>query len=207
MLPLGGDETLVLRDGQLRYWPAFVEAAERAALFARLRAETPWKRSEISIAGRRIPIPRLNAWYGDPGADYSYSGVRLVTTPWTPLLSRVRERVEAATGLVFNSALLNLYRDGADSVDWHADDEPELGEAPQVASLSLGAVRRFELKHRTIPGQRYRLELPDGSLLLMAGPLQRHWLHRVPKEPRIAEARINITFRSVRPAPAQGRLR
>src|SRR5690606_15955195 len=152
--------------------------AERAALFARLRAETPWERSEISIAGRRIPIPRLNAWYGDPGADYSYSGVRLVTTPWTPLLSRVRERVEAATGLVFNSALLNLYRDGADSVDWHADDEPELGEAPQVASLSLGAVRRFELKHRTIPGQRYRLEPPDGSLLMMAGPLQHRWPRR-----------------------------
>ena len=207
MLPLGDDETLVLKDGELRLWPAFVQSAERAGILAALRAETHWEQSEIRIAGRRIPIPRLNAWYGDAGAHYSYSGVRLITHPWTPLLADLKRRVEACTGVAFNSALVNLYRDGADSVDWHADDEPELGEAPQVASLSVGAVRRFELKHRTIPGERYRLDLPDGSLLLMAGPLQHHWLHRVPRQPGIAGSRVNITFRTVRHAPGQGRQR
>ncbi len=197
MLDLGDDTIIALPGGELRYWPAFLSRDRSSNLFAQLRQSVPWQRSELRIAGRSIPIPRLNAWYGDAGADYSYSGVRLPITPWSPHLLAVKEQVEAATGLAFNSALLNLYRDGADSVDWHSDDEPELGDRPQVASLSLGAVRRFELKHRTIPATRHGLDLPDGSLLLMAGDLQRHWRHRVPKQRGLNGERINITFRRV----------
>ena len=195
MLDFASEEVISLDGGQLRYWPGFVPLARRSTLFNTLRAETTWEQSRIRIAGRIIPIPRLNAWYGD--ADYSYSGVTLQTRPWTPTLLSLKQQVESATGVAFNSALLNLYRNGADSVDWHSDDEPELGCNPQVASLSFGTVRRFELKHRTIPKSRYRIDLPDGALLLMAGELQHHWLHRVPKQPGIDGERINITFRSV----------
>ena len=198
MLDLESDTRIALRGGSLRFWPRFVPAEDCARLFASLRARTPWERSEIRIAGRCIAIPRLNAWYGDPGADYSYSGVRLATTAWHRDLLDLKGRVEAATGHTFNSALLNLYRNGGDSVDWHSDDEPELGNDPVVASVSLGTVRRFELKHRTIPAARHRLELPDGSLLLMAGALQHHWQHRVPKQRGVDGERINITFRTVR---------
>ncbi|MFA5493362.1 MAG: alpha-ketoglutarate-dependent dioxygenase AlkB [Porticoccaceae bacterium] len=193
------DETIALSGGELRYWPAFLDSGQSAGLYAALRQGTPWVQSRIRIAGKSVAIPRLNAWYGDSGVEYGYSGVLLATQPWSPALAALKRRVEAVTGLGFNSALVNLYRNGADSVDWHSDDEPELGPAPQVASLSLGAVRRFELKHRTIPGERCRLDLPDGSLLLMAGELQRHWRHRVPKQPGVTEERINITFRAVRP--------
>ncbi|KJS04497.1 MAG: hypothetical protein VR73_14420 [Gammaproteobacteria bacterium BRH_c0] len=195
MLDLVSEEFITLDGGQLRYWAGFIAADRRRDLFATLRSESAWEQSRIRIAGRTIPIPRLNAWYGD--ADYSYSGVTLQTRCWTPTLLSLKQQVEAATGVMFNSALLNLYRNGADSVDWHSDDEPELGSKPQVASLSFGTVRRFELKHRTIPNSRYRIDLPDGSLLLMAGELQRHWQHRVPKQPGIDGERINITFRKV----------
>lgn len=197
MLDLESDTRIVMPDGELRFWPRFLAPRQSECLFATLRALTPWEQSEITIAGRRIPIPRLNAWYGDPGADYSYSGVALDTLPWPRDLLQLKESVERATGHRFNSALLNLYRHGEDSVDWHSDDEPELGREPVVASVSLGAVRRFELKHRTIPATRQSLELPDGSLLLMAGALQHHWLHRVPKQRGVEGERINITFRRV----------
>ena len=197
MLDLESDTCIALHGGKLRFWPHFLSAQDSAQLFACLRAQTPWERSEIRIAGRQVAIPRLNAWYGDPGADYSYSGVHLTTTAWHQDLLDLKGKVEAATGFAFNSALLNLYRSGADSVDWHSDDEPELGSNPVVASVSLGTVRRFELKHRTIPASTHRLDLPDGSLLLMAGELQHHWLHRVPKQRGVTGERINITFRSV----------
>lgn len=197
MMLFDTDETIALRDGELRYWPVFLDSGQSAALRLVLRRDTPWVQSRIRIAGKSIPIPRLNAWYGDRGVEYGYSGVRLATEPWTAELAALKRRIEAATGLGFNSALVNFYRNGADSVDWHSDDERELGAAPQVASLSLGAVRRFELKHRTIPSERCHLDLPDGSLLLMAGDLQHHWRHRVPKQPGVTGERINITFRTV----------
>jgi len=144
--------------------------------------------------GRRVAFPRLTAWYGDPGAAYTYSGVRNEPLPWTPLLGELRDLVAAAAGAPFNSVLLNRYRDGSDSMGWHADDEREL--APVIASLSVGAVRTFELRHR---GDRERIALPlaSGSLIVMAGDTQRHWQHRVPKDVRAPGERINLTFRLV----------
>lgn len=192
-------ERLALPDAELTWWPAWLDADAASELFALLQHETPWEQSEIRIAGRRIPIPRLNAWYGDPGAGYSYSGTQLTRRSWTPALTGLRSAVECATGRTFNSALLNYYRGGADSVDWHSDDEPELGPEPVIAALSLGATRRFELRHRIDAALRHRLDLGDGALLLMAGGMQRHWRHRVPKEPGIAAPRISITFRLARP--------
>lgn len=201
MLDFGAEETIDLDGGALRYWPLWLGAGEADRLMAELRETVNWQQSHIRIAGRRIPVPRLNAWYGDAGADYSYSGVALATQPWLPVLRRLKARVEESTGERFNSALLNLYRDGRDSVDWHSDDEPELGRRPQVASVSLGCSRRFELRHRQRRAGPCKLVLSHGSLLLMSGAIQHNWQHRVPKERGVQGERINITFRRVEPRP------
>ncbi|MFA5630800.1 MAG: alpha-ketoglutarate-dependent dioxygenase AlkB [Porticoccaceae bacterium] len=190
-------EIFPLLDGELHFWQQFLLPAESAALFDRLIQETPWEQSMIRIAGRPIPTPRLNAWYGDRGADYGYSGVSLRTLPWTQALAQLRTRVEHATGHSFNSALVNLYRNERDSVDWHSDNEAELGPKPVVASLSLGETRCFELRRRDNHRDKRKLALADGALLLMAGDIQRHWQHRVGKERYACGARINITFRTV----------
>lgn len=146
--------------------------------------------------GRTVPAPRLEAWYGDPGAAYTYSGLAHEPLPWTAELQDLRERVESATATTFNSVLANLYRSGADSNGWHADDEPELGEQPVIASLSLGATRRFLLRHRA-SGERVELMLEAGSLLVMRGATQQCWQHCVPKQRTVQAPRINLTFRRV----------
>ena len=143
-----------------------------------------------------MPIPRLTAWHG--AAGYVYSGIRLTPAAWTPPLLELKALAERLAGERFNSVLLNLYRDGRDSVSWHADNEPGLGRDPVIASLSLGAVRRFQLKHRRLD-ERLALDLPHGSCLIMAGATQHHWLHQLPKTTRPVGPRINLTFRHMRP--------
>ncbi len=149
------------------------------------------------IFGRPRLVPRLVAWHGDPGATYTYSGTPHEPLPWTPALEQVRRRVQELSGLQFNAVLLNLYRDGRDGMGWHADDEPELGPDPAIASVSLGAVRRFCLRHRRRKGLRTDLSLPHGSLLLMTGATQGHWVHALPKTAVPVGERINLTFRRV----------
>ena len=166
-----------------------------------LSAELPWTQGRVQLFGRAIPEPRLSCWLGDPGCTYTYSGQRREPIPWTPGLAVLKERVEAATGLRFNSALANLYRSGADGVGWHADDEPELGDEPAIASLSLGATRRFSLRRRDDPRLRRELSLDGGSLLVMAGGTQALWQHRVPKTRRPVGPRINLSFRQLHPRP------
>jgi Alkylated DNA repair protein len=194
-------EIISLQGAELRFWPDFLESDIAANALENIRQQTPWVQSHIRIAGRVIPIPRLNAWYGDVGADYSYSGVALETLPWTSALAALKSIVEAATQHNFNSALVNLYRDNRDSVDWHADDEPELGLQPIVASLSLGESRTFELRRKDNHREKFKLVLPHGSLLLMAGNTQRQWQHRVAKEKPLCGERVNITFRKVHNRP------
>lgn len=187
-----------LPDGVVRYWPALIPKTEADGMMALLQSQVAWEQSEITIAGQRLKIPRLNAWYGDRGSDYSYSGRLFRARPWLPVLAELKQRVEQTTGASFNSALVNLYRDGQDSVDWHSDDEPELGRNPLIASISLGAVRRFQIKHKTRRDLALKtLELDHGSLLLMAGEFQHHWRHRLPKMKGLSQPRINITFRRV----------
>lgn len=197
-LPFDAVQRLLLPDAELTHWPDFLPTSAAQDLFRELERSAPWEQSLIRIAGRHLPIPRLNVWYGDPGANYGYSGARLTSHPWTPALGAVRSQIEAATQQCFNSALLNCYRSGQDSVDWHSDDEAVLGPQPVIATLSLGVARRFEMRHRSQSGLRRHLVLESGSLLLMAGPMQRHWRHRVPKEPTVEGARISITMRLVR---------
>jgi alkylated DNA repair dioxygenase AlkB len=188
---------LELVDGEARFWPAAFGAAEAADLFDELRRGVRWHQEEILIFGERRRVPRLVAWHGDPGAHYVYSGTDHPPEPWTPVLERIRDRASELTGASFNAVLLNLYRDGRDGMGWHADDEPELGRDPVIASVSLGAARRFCLRHRRRRDLKLDLVLPHGSLLCMGGATQRHWVHALPKTRRPVGERINLTLRRI----------
>jgi alkylated DNA repair dioxygenase AlkB len=188
---------LDLEDAELRLWPGAFTDSEAWDLMHDLRSTIDWRQEQVLVFGRRHPVPRLVAWHGDPGARYTYSGSPHEPLPWTPVLERVRARVQALAGHEFNAVLLNLYRDGRDGMGWHADDEPELGPEPVIASVSLGATRRFCLRHRGRRRQKADIPLPHGSLLVMSGATQRHWVHAVPKTTVPVGERINLTFRSV----------
>ena len=186
-------ETIRLRDGGTLYYdPTFYAPGEADALFDELRRTVVWEQQ----VSRGRPFPRLTAWCADVGVDYRYSGVVHAGAGWAPALLDVRRRVEAASGAAFNSVLLNRYRDGRDSIGMHSDDEPELGGDPVVASVSLGGVRTFVLRHKE-SRERLALELGHGGLLVMGGTCQRHWLHGVPKTEAAVGERINLTFRRV----------
>lgn len=188
-----------LPDADVRLWPDAFESTEADLLQQSLRQEIDWQQEEIVLFGRRHLVPRLVAWHGDPGAAYSYSGTAHDPRPWTPALNSVRERIEALTGCSFNSVLLNRYRDGGDGMGWHADDEPELGRNPVIASVSFGATRRFKLRHRKRRDSVTTIALPHGSLLVMAGRTQHVYVHAVPKTKVASGERINLTYRCVRP--------
>lgn len=190
------------RGGWLELDRAFVAEPEASALFTRLFQTLAWAQRSIRMFGRALPEPRLTAWYGDPGAHYTYSGLSLAPLAWTPELADLRARVASRTGVDFDSVLANLYRDGRDSMGLHADDEPELGPSPVIASLSFGTGRRFELVSRAKDGPRekLRVELGHGCLLVMAGTTQHHYKHGVPKQPSVTGPRINLTFRRVHAA-------
>jgi alkylated DNA repair dioxygenase AlkB len=186
---------LELFEGEARLWPGAFGAGEATQLFDDLRRQIDWRQEEILMFGRRVPVPRRVAWHGDPGASYTYSGTEHHPLPWTPALERVRARVTELTGVDFNAVLLNLYRDGRDGMGWHADDEPELGRNPVIASVSLGETRRFCLRHRRRRELRVDVPLAHGSLLLMSGGTQHHWVHALPKTAAAVGERINLTFR------------
>jgi len=188
---------LELFEGAARLWPEAFAPDEASALFEELRRGIGWQEEEIVIFGQRRKVPRLVAWHGDRGANYVYSGTAHRPEPWTPALLGVRERVSSLTGAEFNAVLLNLYRDGRDGMGWHADDEPELGRNPVIASVSLGATRRFCLRHRRRRDLKLDLPLPHGSLLCMSGTTQHCWVHALPKTARPVGERINLTWRKV----------
>lgn len=190
---------LDLPDGEARYWPEALGASEAATLFESLRSGIGWRDEEILMFGRRVPVPRQIAWHGDPRARYTYSRTVHEPLPWTPELTTIRNRVTELTGSACNAVLLNLYRDGRDGMGWHADDEPELGPNPVIASVSLGATRRFCLRHRRRKALRIELPLAHGSVLCMSGATQHHWVHALPKTSARVGERINLTFRFVVP--------
>jgi alkylated DNA repair dioxygenase AlkB len=176
----------------LDYDATFYSTGEADVLFEHLRADTPWQQEKSRFG----PFPRLTAWYADEGLTYSYSGVTHHAIPWTAALADVRRRVEQASNLPFNSLLLNYYRDGNDSIGFHTDAEPELGVNPAIASISLGAVRQFVMKHMKTR-EKKTLDLAHGSLLVMGGTCQHHWVHGVLKTKEKVGPRINLTFRNI----------
>ena len=193
MLPEARDvRNLLPCDGEALLFERACAPADADRLFEALLRLTPWRQEIATVMGRRVPIPRLTAWHGEAG--YVYSGIRMEPASWNEPLLELRAVAERLGGQPFNSVLLNLYRDGRDSVSWHADNEPGLGREPVIASISLGAVRRFQLRHRR-RNERLGLDLPHGSCLIMAGATQHHWLHQLPKTARPVGPRINLTFR------------
>ena len=184
-----------LPDADIWLEPGFLSRSVAEDWFRRLQDGLSWRQEDIEMFGRVHPVPRLSCWLGDDGQAYTYSGIRHEPEPWGPA-EALRQQIEACTGDRFNSALANLYRDGADTVSWHADDEPELGRCPRIASLSLGGTRRFVLRHKQTR-QKLTLELTPGSLLWMGGLTQHAWEHSVPRTKRPVGPRINLTLRRV----------
>lgn len=190
-----------LPDASLHYAPGWSAPAEADRWLAALLAETPWSQPQVTVFGRRHPVPRLVAWYGDAGANYRYAGLLHRPLPWTPMLATIRARLETALARRFNGVLLNLYRDGRDAMGWHSDDEPELGHAPCIASLSLGETRRFDLRRKGHSRIDHSLLLEHGSLLVMAGATQHHWQHQIARTARSRAPRLNLTFRLIHGGP------
>jgi alkylated DNA repair dioxygenase AlkB len=180
----------------IEWLPDWIGADAGSDLMAALIAEVVWQQDTMTTPGGRVPLPRLTAWQGEPDAVYVYSGIRNVPQPWTPAVAQLRDAAARAADTRFNSVLLNRYRDGHDSMGWHADKERELGPVPIIASVSLGATRAFEFRHARTHAT-HRLSLTHGSLLVMRGRTQLEWIHRVPKEPGARGERINLTFRWV----------
>lgn len=191
-----GGELIELPGAILYYQQSVIESS--STLFEELAATTAWQQQRIRLFGREQLTPRLAAWYGDAGACYRYSGLSLEPLPWLPPLQQLREQLQVALGAPFNSVLLNWYRDGRDSMGLHADDEPELGEQPVIAAVTLGAERPLVFRPRDSSLKPLRLNLADGSLLVMAGDCQRFWRHELPKSRRPLAGRISLTYRQIR---------
>jgi alkylated DNA repair dioxygenase AlkB len=198
--PRAGPVTRTVEDGGLlTFHPHFFSPEEADRLFRFLQRNISWKQEH----GRfNRPFPRLTALYGDDGLVYKYSGIVYPALPWTEQLRALRQRVEEAAGAVLNSVLLNRYRDGQDSMGYHSDDEPELGLNPVVPSVSLGAERRFVLRHKKLK-TRIEYRLTNGSLLIMGGALQHFWEHSLPKTAEPVGERINLTFRNIQDSPGK----
>lgn len=177
--------------------PGFLAADAATAAFNELDAEIRWEQHHVSLFGRDVPAPRMSCWIGDSDASYTYSRTRFEPRPWPSSVLQVKQRVEAVVAARFNGVLANRYRDGGDCMGWHADDEPELGPQPLIASLSVGGSRRFLLRSRSHPRNRLELLLSHGSLLVMRGDTQTHYQHAVPRTAKLCLPRINLTFRQI----------
>lgn len=194
---------LHLRDAEVSWHRHWLPRDAADTLQRTLRDDVPWEVHRIRMFGRQVDSPRLSCWMGDPAARYRYSGTEFMPQPWHPALLPLRDQLSAFCGHAFNSVLLNRYRDGDDGMGWHSDNEPELGPAPVIASVSLGAPRRFLLRRRDDHAKKAEVLLDHGDLLVMGGQTQRHYQHSLPKSARPLAERLNLTFRWIN-APGQG---
>ncbi len=186
------------KDGEVFFFPHVFTKEESDLYLDELQREIAWKQEPITLYGRTVMQPRLTAWYGDPGKVYSYSGITMQPHEWSPALLKIKQRIETVSPVIFNSALLNLYRHQHDSMGWHRDNEKELGINPVIGSVSFGATRTFQFRHYTDKNLKRSLELTHGSLLLMQGNTQHHWEHSLPKRAKEIGVRVNITFRVIK---------
>jgi alkylated DNA repair dioxygenase AlkB len=184
-------------EGLLDFNASLFNKADSSRLFQQLKNDIHWKQETLVLYGKRILTPRLTAWYGDEGITYRYSGVTFIPSPWIACLLEIKSKAEAFSGRCFNSVLLNLYRDGNDSMSWHSDDEKELGSNPVIASVNFGQERRFDFRKKENPKEKHAIMLTDGSILVMKGDTQHQWQHQVAKSMKAKEIRINLTFRLV----------
>jgi len=183
-------------DGSARLFEDVWTEDESQSIEAELIESLGWKQLTVEVFNRKVDQPRSTCWYGDDGRTYSYSGVSLSAQPWTQLLHEIRKECEGLAGVQFNSVLANLYRTGADSISWHSDNEPELGPEPVIASVTFGAMRRFDMRHRETK-EVVHINLTQGSVLLMSGASQAKWQHQIAKTKKPVGPRINLTFRTI----------
>lgn len=185
---------------RVEYVPSLFNALESADLLEQLVNTTAWQQDHLTMYGKTTPLPRLTAWYGDPGSAYTYSGIRMEPHPWSRAIRAVKDRVESICGELFNSVLLNQYRHGKDGVSWHSDDESELGSSPLIASVSFGQTRAFKLRRKPHEkgNKSLAVELTSGSCIVMSGRTQELWEHEIPKTAKSGIGpRVNLTFRQV----------
>lgn len=188
---------LPMEDAKVHYYHDFFQIDEANRYFVELKNTLCWSQDEISLFGRRVKIPRLQAWHGDPEAIYRYSKLVMQPKPWTETLRAIKFKIEQQSANKFNSVLANYYRNGQDSMGWHSDDEPELGRQPVIASVSFGATRDFDFRHKRSK-QKHRIALTHGSLLIMQGNTQHNWQHGIAKRRADLAGRISLTFRQVK---------
>lgn len=189
-----------LPDAEIRYFPNFFTSTKSTFLLDQLLKTIDWKQNTIKMYGKENPVPRLEAWYGDKGKSYAYSGIKMEPSTWTDDLILIKKSIEARAEVTFNSVLINYYRNGQDRVAWHSDDENELGRNPVIGSVSLGAERNFKLRHKNYKsnGQKEQIILKHGSFLLMEGTTQHFWMHEIPRTAKPIGPRINLTFRTIK---------
>lgn len=191
-------QDLPIGDGGLLYAQQFLSQEQADRLLSELIIQVPWQQAEIRLFGKNVLTPRLSCWMGDASAVYRYSNTTFLPEPWQDSIFALKNQLETVAESSFNSVLLNYYRNGQDAMGWHSDDEPELGTQPVIASVSLGAERRFLLREKTKNARSMALQLDHGSLLLMQGDSQKKFQHALPRTSKPIGARINLTFRKIR---------
>lgn len=187
-------ENLLPKDGVAIYHGVIYPEKEANQLCQQLFDTMPWKQDEVLMFGKMIVTKRKVAWFADAGITYAYAGVKKIGFTWTDSLLTIKQKVEAITGAQYNACLLNLYHEGEEGMGWHQDNEKEMVAGASIASLSLGAARKFAFKH-TSTNERLDIELANGSLLEMKGAIQEKWYHSLPKTKKVKQMRINLTFR------------
>lgn len=189
-------QNLLPKDGIVNYYGKIFPMQQADFYLDVLLNTIAWKNDEAIIFGKKIITKRKAAWYGDVAFEYTYSKVSKYALPWTKELLQLKTTVEARSDETFNSCLLNLYHTGDEGMAWHSDGEKDLKKYGAIASLSFGAERKFAFKHKQT-GEVVSLTLEHGSLLMMKGSTQTHWLHRLPPTKKITKPRVNLTFRTI----------
>ncbi len=190
-------QAIKIRNGEYIYIPDFFDFEKAKAYLNAFKENITWKQESMNMYGKQVLFPRLTSWYGESDKPYTFSGITLQPHPWTKELKEIKSAIEPLCEVVFNSVLLNMYRDGNDSISWHTDAEKELGKNPLIASVNFGAERKFQIRHNETQ-EIHDINLKHGSLLIMKGELQHYWKHQVPKQKKITQERINLTFRVIK---------
>lgn len=188
---------IINQDGQAIYYGAIMSMEEMASFYTILFNKIAWEQDQIIMFGKAITTKRKVAFYADQNIDYTYSNVKKKGLSWTPDLLQIKSLIESHTGATYNACLLNLYHNGDEGMGWHSDDEKEIVPNSSIASLSIGAERKFAFKHK-LTKETVNLILENGSLLEMKGPIQQYWWHSLPKTKKVQAPRINLTFRQMR---------
>ncbi len=189
-------QNLLPQDGAAYYLGVVLSPEETSHYIAELTKNIAWRRDDLVLFGKKITTKRKVAWYGDEPFAYRYSGMTKTALAWTAELLELKVLVEGHTRKTYNSCLLNLYHDGCEGMGWHSDDEPDLKREGAIASVSLGATRKFVFRHKASK-EKISVVLENGSLLLMAGATQQYWSHSLPPTRRVLAPRINLTFRTI----------